>query len=76
MDPFTIFVVLALMAVSYLLAPKPKAQDAVPQEGQLPTASADAALPVLFGTKNIKQGNCVWWGDARTEAIYKKGGKK
>lgn len=72
---FNFFVAVALMFVSYLLTPKPKGQNASVQEGSVPTASADANIPVIFGDVDIDDANVVWWGDPRTKAIKSSGGK-
>lgn len=62
--------------LSALLAPRPKTT--TPEAGTLeaPMASTDAPIPVLFGTRVIKQPNCVWYGDVRTTAIRQSGGGK
>lgn len=64
------------MVVSALLTPRPKTT--TPEAGQLeaPMASTNAPIPVLFGTRTIKQPNCVWYGDVRTTPIRSSGGKK
>jgi hypothetical protein len=72
---------LAVFAVSlvaaYALAPKPQSQ---PPAGlgdiQAPTAEEGREIPVLFGTRDLKGPNVVWYGHLRTVAIKKKGGKK
>lgn len=46
------------------------------QEVEAPTAEEGRAIPVLFGTRDIKGANVVWYGDVKTVAIKKKGGKK
>lgn len=65
------------LAVSYAMRPKPQAP---PPAGlgdiQAPTAEEGREIPVLFGTRDIKGPNVVWYGDLRTVAIRKKGGKK
>jgi hypothetical protein len=66
--------------LSALLAPRPKVQDAQPGqigERDIPMASQDAPIPVLFGTRVLSQPNVVWWGDVRVVPISRKsGGKK
>lgn len=67
--------------LSALLAPRPKVKNAVPGqigEKDIPMASADAPIPVVFGTRVISQPNVVWWGDVYTVPIREKvkGGKK
>lgn len=68
--------VVALVA-AYALAPKPQSQ---PPAGlgdiQAPTAEEGREIPVLFGTRDLKGPNVVWYGHLRTVAIKKKGGKK
>ena len=63
--------------VSYLLQPKPEQPDPASLEDfDIPPADEDKDIPVLFGTREIKDSNVVWYGDLYTKAIYKKGGKK
>jgi hypothetical protein len=65
--------------LSSLLAPRPKVQDAQPGqigEKDIPIASQDAPIPVLFGTRVLSQPNVVWWGDVRVIPIRKSGGGK
>ena len=66
--------------LSALLAPRPKVQDAEPGQigdKDIPMASQDAPIPVLFGTRVLSQPNVVWWGDVRVIPIRKSsGGKK
>lgn len=71
----SVFVV-ALVA-GYALTPKP--QNAKPVglgDFKVPTAEEGREIPVLFGTRDIEGPNVVWYGDLRTVAIKKKGGKK
>lgn len=60
-------------ALQAMTAPKLDA----PKAGQLdiPTAEIGTPVPVCFGTNVIKQSNVVWFGDASTTPIKKKGGK-
>lgn len=66
--------------LSALLAPRPKVQDARPGQigdKDIPMASQDAPIPVLFGTRVLSQPNVVWWGDVRVIPIRRSsGGKK
>lgn len=65
--------------LSALLAPRPKVQDAKPGqigEQDIPMASQDAPIPVLFGTRVLSQPNVVWWGDVRVAPIRRSGGGK
>lgn len=70
-------VFVAALVVSYSLTPKP--QNAKPSglgDFKVPTAEEGREIPVLFGTRDIEGPNVVWYGDLRTVAIKKKGGKK
>ncbi len=66
--------------LSALLAPRPKVQDAKPGQignQEIPIASQDAPIPVLFGTRVIAGPNVVWYGDIQVRPIRKSsGGKK
>jgi hypothetical protein len=67
----------AVSFVASLFMPQPKPQK--PQPGELsgaPVAQAGKPIPVLFGSRRIKQANCIWWGNVRTAPIKKKGGGK
>lgn len=67
----------ASLVISYLTRPKVKFDS--PKAGEIEagaTATAGGEIPVLFGSRNITGQNIVWWGDTKTVAIKKKGGKK
>jgi len=73
---FVIAAVVSLVIV-YATRPKPETpQAATLEQFDVPTAQAGRSIPVLFGTKEIGNHNCVWYGDIRTKAIKSKGGKK
>lgn len=65
------------LAVGASAQPKPQSQ---PPAGlgdfKAPTAEEGREIPVLFGTRDIEGPNVVWYGDLKTVAIRKKGGKK
>lgn len=67
----------AALVVAYAYAPKPQNQ---PPAGlgdfKVPTAEEGREIPVLFGTRLIEGPNVVWYGDLKTVAIRKQGGKK
>lgn len=72
---------LAVFLVSFVIALSaiPKAQSRKPaglDEFTAPTADEGREIPVLFGTRDLNGPNVVWYGDLKTEAIKKKGGKK
>ena len=64
----------AVFVIAYNSIPSPQG----PQAGtfEAPTAEEGRPIPVLFGTRRISSANIVWWGDLRTEAVKKSGGKK
>lgn len=67
----------ASLVISYLTRPKQKFDS--PKAGTVEagaTASAGGEIPVLFGSREITGQNIVWWGDTKTKAIKKSGGKK
>lgn len=70
----------AVLVISLIVAraSAPKAATPPPGDisGNIPTAEAGKAIPVLFGTRIISQPNIVWWGDIKTVPIYSDGGKK
>lgn len=68
--------VIALVA-SYALAPKPKGQPPpIMDDVQFPQAEVGLEIPVLFGCRDMRAPNVLWYGDLRTTAIKSKGGKK
>lgn len=69
-------ITLVALVVGYALVPKPKSQNAEVGTVEAPTATEGLEIPVLFGTRLIKGPNVVWYGDIKTVAIKKKGGKK
>ena len=65
------------LALVYSLTPKPQnAKPAGLNEFQVTTAEIGREIPVLFGTRDINGPNVVWFGDLKTVAVKKKGGKK
>lgn len=73
-------VVMAISAiVTYALMPRsqtPQQKPAALGDFNFPTADESRAIPVVFGTVKIADPNVVWYGDLKTVAIRKKGGKK
>ncbi len=63
--------------MSVALAPKPpQPKPASLSDFDVPTAEEGRPIPVVFGTVTITGPNVIWYGNLRTEAIRKKGGKK
>ena len=77
MDPFTWVVIIVFAAYSYANAPKaPEPPAASLEDFGAPVAEDGKELNVIFGTVWLKSSNVVWYGDLRSKAIRKKGGKK
>lgn len=68
----------ALIVLGFLFRPDPPAKPkaAVLEDFDIPTATEGKEIPVLFGTRDIKNSNVMWYGDFKTRAIKKRGGKK
>lgn len=78
---FQVAVWVATAVISYALRPSPPSQS-TPRPARLadfdvPTADDGREIPVLFGTREIKGPNVVWYGHLRTSRIRaRSGGKK
>jgi len=75
---FTYLLVIVVASfVASALAPKPPApKPASLQDFDVPTAEEGRPIPVAFGTVTVTGPNVIWYGELRTTAIRKKGGKK
>lgn len=65
--------------VTYALMPRsqsPQQKPAALGDFNFPTADESRSIPVVFGTVKLADPNVVWYGDLRTRAIRKRGGKK
>lgn len=70
-------VFIVAMVAAYAMMPKPQtAKPAGLGDIQAPTAEDGREIPVLFGTRDLKGPNVVWYGDFRSVPVKKKGGKK
>ena len=66
----------ASLVISYMTRPKVKFDSPKPGEMEAKTiATAGAEIPVLFGSREITGQNIVWWGDTKTNALKKSGGR-
>ena len=66
---------LALLIIGYLIMPKQKQQQDVPElEG--PTVDTGGPIPVLFGDKTIKNPKYLWWADSQWAEKTKRTKKK
>ncbi|MGX1259791.1 VWA domain-containing protein [Sinorhizobium fredii] len=67
---WNIVIGLLSFALQMVLAPKPQnAKPASLDDFEAPTAEEGREIPVLFGTKDIKGPNVVWYGNLKTQAI-------
>lgn len=65
------------LVVSYALRPKPETpRPSSLGDLQVPIAEEGVSIPVLFGTRDIRGPNVVWYGHFRTSPVKAKGGKK
>jgi hypothetical protein len=73
---FVVYFIVALV-ISYAVSPRSQSQSPI-TAGQLqaPVAEDGKEIPVLFGTRDIRGPNIVWYGDVSTVPIKSKGGKK
>ena len=64
----------ALIVLGFLFRPDPppKPKAAVLEDFDIPTATEGKEIPVLFGTRDIKNSNVMWYGHLRVRAIKKK----
>jgi hypothetical protein len=68
---------IAVMIIMYFLGKMlaPKVRNAVPQTPTGVIAIDNTqCIPVLFGTRELLQPNCVWYCGLRTTPIYASGG--
>jgi hypothetical protein len=67
-----LIVLVFLTVLMEILRPKPEFTDAKPSgigDFQLPTASEDRRVPLLWGTVKVKGPNVVWYGDLYQQPI-------
>ncbi len=74
------WVYVAVFVISLLLTYNTvsKAETKPPGFGdvEMPTVEVGIEIPVLFGTRDLKSPNVVWYGDLKVVAVKAKGGKK
>lgn len=71
----TLLYYVIVFALSELLRPKPKLENAKPAglgDFNFPTATEERFVPILWGTVQITGPNVVWWGNLIQEAITEK----
>lgn len=65
------------LILTFALAPKPQSRPPAGIEDiDGPIAEEGAEIPVLFGCRDLRGANIVWYGDLKTKRIKSKGGKK
>lgn len=72
------YVIILVFSLAAAITMQPKQQQKAPEVGQVdtPTATEGKEIPVLFGTRDLKNPNVVWVGDISSTAIKSKSGKK
>lgn len=77
MFPFFVEFVVGLF-IAYWPSPKPEEdKKAVPfNRDAAPVAEEGKEIPVLFGTRELKAPNVVWWGDTKAIPVKSSGSKK
>lgn len=73
-----IVVMVISTVLQIVLRPKPNVPHVLPgQVNNVPIAEQGKPIPVVFGTRYVRQPNVVWWGLARPVPIMRKlgGGK-
>jgi Putative phage tail protein len=67
---WNIVIAVASFVLNLVLAPKPQNAKASSLEDiDQPIAEEGTEIPVVFGTVHVKNPNCVWYGDFKTQAI-------
>ncbi len=69
------YIIIFIIGLIVAFAMMPKPQDAQPaglKDIQVPTAQEGREIPVLFGTREIKSPNVVWYGDFASKPVKKK----
>lgn len=67
---FLVVALVVAMVVSYAMQPKSQSRPASGLgEFNVPTAEVGREIPVLFGTRDIRGQNVVWYGDLKTKKI-------
>lgn len=71
--------ILFIVSAAIVVATRPESIDpksAGIEDFSGPTAEIGRSIAVLFGSKEIKGPNVVWYGDLKASAIKQKAGKK
>lgn len=64
----SIVVSIAISAIAYALAPKPKVpKPGAAQDMEVPTAEAGRPIPVIFGEGTIKSPNVLYYTEVNTQ---------
>jgi len=62
---YYVLLVVVLAAVLFLLAPTPKTPQTKVAQLEIPDSELGIAIPVLFGTRQIKSPFLAWYGNVR-----------
>lgn len=75
MDPITIAILIAVLVLAEALRPKPKVESQRPPglgDFNFPTAEEGRPIPLVWGRVLTQGPNVVWYGDLRTDVLFKK----
>lgn len=75
MDPITIAIMIAVLILAEALRPKPKIESQRPPglgDFNFPTAEEGRPIPLVWGRVLTQGPNVVWYGDLRTDVLFKK----
>jgi hypothetical protein len=64
------------LVLGLFLTPKPQTGRLEPRDFEVPVSEEGRPIPWAFGTVTIGRPNVLWFGDIKTKAVKKKGGKK
>ncbi len=70
-----VIIAIVLFLLQIFLTPKPKFENARPRglgSFQVPTATEDRSVPIMWGTVDMKGPNVIWYGDLKVLAIRKR----
>lgn len=71
-----VIILIIIIALAYAFQPSISTPEPTKETFEATTAKETDPVPVIFGTMDIAASNVVWYGDGKTTAIRKKGGKK
>lgn len=73
---WVVYIIIGLLAGAAMGTKQPPQSALEASEVELPTAEEGKDVYVLFGTRDIRDPNIVWYGDVEARPIRRSGGKK